>query len=370
MARQLIVTSRGEQSSWIETRSPAVLRRPFKDSKIARRELVVPPLLEEHESQAIQDRDLLRRPRWRRSRRQQVFGRGAGQVVTNSREAIGANIEHLIEFGSRFGRRPSDAIRPDRLPRWIARRFRGDSPWVVAVPHTQNAAEPGVPGEQKMTKGLNERVLAVQPVMELRRGKSARPSDRRSPHLLLDQSEGVAQAFDVSRTELEALWMSAIELVADRFVEINPRSPVELGHGVTLRTAGYARPVLSWMTTRRRAGPTDCHDVLMRYFIDTKHTDDGQRFELISIAIVSEDGREYYAVVDGFDDSAVTPWIAERVLPQLPPAGDALWKQRTQIKEECRPVRSPVIRQRYFASSWDAFPLIRSMPGLGISDCV
>lgn len=49
----------------------------------------------------------------------------------------------------------------------------------------------------------------------------------------------------------------------------------------------------------------------MRYFLDTEHTDDGERFELISIAVVCEDGREYYAAVEGYDGSAVTPWIAE-----------------------------------------------------------
>jgi hypothetical protein len=36
---------------------------------------------------------------------------------------------------------------------------------------------------------------------------------------------------------------------------------------------------------------------LLRYFVDTEHTDDGERFELISIAVVCEDGREYYAAV-------------------------------------------------------------------------
>jgi len=72
----------------------------------------------------------------------------------------------------------------------------------------------------------------------------------------------------------------------------------------------------------------------VRYFVDTEHTDDGDRFELISIASVSDDGREYYAAVDGFDRSAVTSFIAERVLLQLPPAGDPLWKSRGQIRDE------------------------------------
>lgn len=46
----------------------------------------------------------------------------------------------------------------------------------------------------------------------------------------------------------------------------------------------------------------------------------------LSIAVVCDDGREYYAAVDGYDRSAATPWIAENVLPNLPPPGDELWK--------------------------------------------
>ena len=72
----------------------------------------------------------------------------------------------------------------------------------------------------------------------------------------------------------------------------------------------------------------------MKYVVDTEHTDDGARFELISIAVVCEDGREYYAAVKGYDGSAVTPWIAENVLPKLPPHGDPLWKSREQIRDE------------------------------------
>lgn len=72
----------------------------------------------------------------------------------------------------------------------------------------------------------------------------------------------------------------------------------------------------------------------MRYFLDTEHADDGERFELISIAVVSDDGREYYAAVDGFDSAAVTPWIAEHVISKLPPPGDRLWRSRPQIRDD------------------------------------
>lgn len=66
----------------------------------------------------------------------------------------------------------------------------------------------------------------------------------------------------------------------------------------------------------------------------TQSADDGERFELISIAVVCEDSREYYAAVEGYDSSAVAPWIAEHVLPKLPPQGDPLWKARDLIRDE------------------------------------
>ena len=72
----------------------------------------------------------------------------------------------------------------------------------------------------------------------------------------------------------------------------------------------------------------------LNYFLDTEHTDDGKRFELVSIAVVCEDGREYYAAVEGYDVAAVTPWMAENVLPKLPPPGDPLWKPRKQIRDD------------------------------------
>lgn len=72
----------------------------------------------------------------------------------------------------------------------------------------------------------------------------------------------------------------------------------------------------------------------LRYFLDTEHTGDGERFELISIAVVSEDGRDYYAAVESYDSAAVTPRIAEHVLPKLPPPGDPLCRSREQIRDD------------------------------------
>ena len=57
----------------------------------------------------------------------------------------------------------------------------------------------------------------------------------------------------------------------------------------------------------------------MRYFIDTEFIERGyEKVELISIAIVADDGREYYAVAeDGWDPEHADPWVQENVLPYV-----------------------------------------------------
>jgi hypothetical protein len=57
----------------------------------------------------------------------------------------------------------------------------------------------------------------------------------------------------------------------------------------------------------------------MKYFLDTEFYEHGYaRIDLISIALVCEDGREFYAVAgDGWDPKQVSPWLRDNVLPWL-----------------------------------------------------
>ena len=57
----------------------------------------------------------------------------------------------------------------------------------------------------------------------------------------------------------------------------------------------------------------------MRYFYDTEFIEDGRTIELISIGVVAEDGREYYAVSTEFDPERAGSWVRAHVLPKLPP---------------------------------------------------
>lgn len=85
----------------------------------------------------------------------------------------------------------------------------------------------------------------------------------------------------------------------------------------------------------------------MRYFYDTEFIENGKIIDLISIGLVAEDGREYYAISTEFDPKKASEWVKENVLPHLPPRNpnpaDAsprivqesrFWKQRKQIRED------------------------------------
>jgi hypothetical protein len=56
------------------------------------------------------------------------------------------------------------------------------------------------------------------------------------------------------------------------------------------------------------------------YFYDCEFYENGQTIDLISIGIVAEDDREYYAINSNFMFSRVPPghWLEENVYPHLP----------------------------------------------------
>lgn len=76
----------------------------------------------------------------------------------------------------------------------------------------------------------------------------------------------------------------------------------------------------------------------MKFFYDTEFLERGPEhpIELISIAVVAEDGREIELANAEFDPARATPWLRENVLPHLPPQGSAAWKTRREIAAALR----------------------------------
>lgn len=71
-----------------------------------------------------------------------------------------------------------------------------------------------------------------------------------------------------------------------------------------------------------------------RYFYDCEFIEDGRTIDLVSIGVVDENGREFYAISTEFDGSRATPWVRRNVLDRLPSPGDPAWKSRERIREE------------------------------------
>lgn len=72
----------------------------------------------------------------------------------------------------------------------------------------------------------------------------------------------------------------------------------------------------------------------MKFFYDTEFLEDGRTIEFISIGIVAEDGREYYAVNRDADWNRIGAheWLMANVVPHLSPMTE--WKPKTQIRDE------------------------------------
>src|SRR3954471_15195940 len=71
-----------------------------------------------------------------------------------------------------------------------------------------------------------------------------------------------------------------------------------------------------------------------RYFYDCEFIEDGRTVDLVSIGMVDEFGREFYAVSTEFDDSRAVPWVRRNVLDKLPSPADPAWRSRERIRDD------------------------------------
>src|SRR6476620_3113232 len=74
--------------------------------------------------------------------------------------------------------------------------------------------------------------------------------------------------------------------------------------------------------------------MVYRYFYDCEFIEDGRVIDLVSIGVVDENGREYYAISTEFDDRPAVPWVRRNVLDRLPSPGDPAWRSRARIRDE------------------------------------
>lgn len=68
-----------------------------------------------------------------------------------------------------------------------------------------------------------------------------------------------------------------------------------------------------------------------RYFLDTEFIEAPFHLDPVSIALVCDDGREFYAINAEADHSRADPWVVTNVLAKLPPRSDPRWMTRAEI---------------------------------------
>ncbi len=75
---------------------------------------------------------------------------------------------------------------------------------------------------------------------------------------------------------------------------------------------------------------------MTRYFIDTEFIEAVDFLQPISIGIVDNDGREFYAINSEFDVSKADAWLQENVIAKLPPRTDPAWMSRADLARKLR----------------------------------
>lgn len=79
---------------------------------------------------------------------------------------------------------------------------------------------------------------------------------------------------------------------------------------------------------RIRRGYGHCVD----YFINTEYIDLEQQMDLVSLALVAADGREFYAISTEFNPEHANTYVRTVVLPLLEPRHHPAWMSRNQMR--------------------------------------
>jgi hypothetical protein len=86
--------------------------------------------------------------------------------------------------------------------------------------------------------------------------------------------------------------------------------------------------------------------MVYRYFYDCEFIEDGRTVDLVSIGVVDEHGREFYAVSTEFDATRAVPWVRRNVLDKLPSPGDPAWRARARIRDDLHAFLRQPLRER------------------------
>ena len=108
---------------------------------------------------------------------------------------------------------------------------------------------------------------------------------------------------------------------------------------------------------------------LRRYFFDTEFNDDSEQFacELISIGIISEEGKEYYGISNEFNAAAAAaePWLKKHVIDKLD--DPSTWVSVEEIRKHILDMIEPAREIEFWSrnGSYDNVLLCQIFGGMG-----
>src|SRR5690606_37378806 len=129
----------------------------------------------------------------------------------------------------------------------------------------------------------------------------------------------------------------------NRSVHVGPTAVRGPRAGRRCRRVAGRPPGVTWVSRPAwtpPAAPTsapvreDGRQMVYRYFYDCEFIEDGRVIDLVSIGVVDEQGREFYAVSTEFDAAKALPWVRRNVLDKLPSPGDPAWRSRERIRDD------------------------------------
>ncbi len=82
----------------------------------------------------------------------------------------------------------------------------------------------------------------------------------------------------------------------------------------------------------------------MKLFIDTEFTDLTQSAQLLSLALVSECGKAFYAVFDDYDKEKCSDFVCREVIPYLELETNNLKPQITYLKTNTQEIKTALLK--------------------------
>ena len=138
--------------------------------------------------------------------------------------------------------------------------------------------------------------------------------------------EGMAGDRFVERSMTDEIMYELMQLSGQEYVDVYAAKVKKAAGQATSASARRRRREVGG---RCATAPTGCRTSApepVRFFYDCEFIEDGRTIDLVSIGVVDEDGREFYAVSTEFDPARAIDWVRRNVLDKLPPPADPAWR--------------------------------------------